>query len=107
MAVSMTAAAAEHVRKSLEKRGKGLGLRLAVKPAGCSGFAYQIDFADAPGASDIPFASEGVTLYVDRDSLAYLEGTVVDYRRDGLNASFKFHNPNVKDSCGCGESFTV
>jgi iron-sulfur cluster assembly protein len=107
MAVTLTAAAAEHIRKSLSQRGKGVGLRFGVRKAGCSGWAYQIDYADEAKATDLQFEADGVTVLVDPDSLPFIEGTQIDYRRQGLNATFHFENPNVKDNCGCGESFTV
>lgn len=107
MAVTLTPVAAEHVRKSLTQRGAGVGLRFGVRKAGCSGWAYQIDYADAPKADDIQFDANGVAVFVDPESLPFVDGTCIDYRRQGLNATFQFDNPNVKDSCGCGESFTV
>ena len=107
MAVILTRAAAQQVRQSLSKRGKGVGLRLGVKQSGCSGLAYVVDYADEVLPGDTRFESEGVTVLVDAAQLQYLDGTEVDYRREGLNASFKFHNPNVADACGCGESFTT
>jgi iron-sulfur cluster assembly protein len=107
MTIRLTENAAKHVQGALVKRGKGLGLRLGVKKTGCSGWAYKIEYADAQAQDDVRFESQGVTVLVDRQSLAFLNGTEVDYARDGLNQSFKFNNPNVKDACGCGESFTV
>jgi iron-sulfur cluster assembly protein len=107
MAISITEAAATHVRKSLDKRGKGEGLRLGVRTAGCSGMAYVLEFADSVKPDEQVFESHGVKLIVDPKSLAFLDGTVLDYRKEGLNEGFKFDNPNVKGQCGCGESFTV
>jgi iron-sulfur cluster assembly protein len=107
MTISLTEAAAEHVRKSLVKRGKGEGLRLAVKTTGCSGKAYTLEFVDATLPEDVVFESHGVKLVVDAKSLVYLDGTELDYRREGLNEGFKFNNPNEKARCGCGESFSV
>lgn len=107
MSITMTPAAVDHVRKHIANRGKGLGLRLGVRTSGCSGMAYVLDFADELNSDDQVFDEQGVKLIVDHDSLQYLEGTVVDYTKEGLNSGFKFNNPNVKDSCGCGESFTV
>lgn len=107
MSVSLSPSAQEHVRKALAARGHGIGLRFGVRKAGCSGWAYQVDYADEAGAGDLRFESDGVVVLVDRDSLALVDGTVIDYQRQGLNATFQFVNPNVKDSCGCGESFTV
>jgi iron-sulfur cluster assembly protein len=107
MAVTLSSTAVEHVRKSLSQRGRGVGLRFGVRKAGCSGWAYQIDYADEARADDLRFEAEGVAIFVDPDSLPLVDGTCIDYRRQGLNASFQFDNPNVKDNCGCGESFTV
>lgn len=106
MAITLTDSAARRVQSYLEKRG-GLGLRLGVKPAGCSGFAYVVDYADAAGPEDVVFEQHGVKVLVSRENLPLLDGTRVDFVRKGLNESFEFHNPNVKDACGCGESFTV
>jgi iron-sulfur cluster assembly protein len=107
MAITLTERAAAHVSSSLAKRGKGLGLRLGVKTVGCSGLAYQVAFADDTEPSDLRFESHGVTVLVDPKSFSALDGMEVDYAREGLNAAFKFNNPNVKASCGCGESFNV
>ncbi len=107
MSITMTPAAADHVRKHIANRGKGLGLRVGVRTSGCSGMAYVLDFADELNSDDQVFEELGVKLIIDHDSLQYLDGTVVDYTKEGLNSGFKFSNPNVKDSCGCGESFTV
>lgn len=107
MAITLTETAARHVAANLEKRGKGIGLRLAVRTSGCSGLAYKLEYADDVQPEDTQFESRGVRIIVDPKSLPYLEGTELDFTRDGLNAAFKFNNPNVKDSCGCGESFNV
>jgi len=107
MAVSMTENAARHVQNFLAKRGKGVGLRLGVRTSGCSGMAYKLEFADEIGGDDLTYDSHGVTLIVDPKSLPYIDGMVLDYTREGLNEGFKFDNPNVKDQCGCGESFKV
>jgi iron-sulfur cluster assembly protein len=107
MAVSMTAAAAQHVQNFLTKRGKGVGLRLGVRTTGCSGMAYKLEYADNVADDDNIFEAHGVRLLIDPKSLAYLDGTELDYTREGLNEGFKFNNPNVKDECGCGESFHV
>jgi iron-sulfur cluster assembly protein len=107
MAVTLTEKAANHVQSFLSKRGKGVGLRLGVRTSGCSGMAYKLEFADATNADDVQFESHGVKLLIDPKSLPYLEGTELDYTREGLNEGFKFRNPNVKDECGCGESFNV
>lgn len=107
MGISMTAAAAEHVRGYLTNRGKGIGIRLGVRTSGCSGMAYVLEFADELQPEDQVFESEGVKVIVDAKSLLYLDGTELDYTREGLNEGFRFNNPNVKDACGCGESFNV
>jgi iron-sulfur cluster assembly protein len=107
MAVTLTASAAQHIRQSLERRGKGLGLRLGVKKSGCSGLAYVMDYADEARPTEERFETDGVLVLVDREHLPYLDGTEVDYRKEGINAAFKFNNPNVADACGCGESFTT
>jgi len=107
MAISLTPAAARHVEKSLLKRGSGLGLRLAVKTSGCSGFAYALEFVDVANGEDQCFEAHGVTIVVDPRSLSMLDGTELDFVREGLNEGFKFHNPNAKNNCGCGESFAV
>ncbi len=107
MSISLTLAAADRVRTFLTRRGHGLGLRLGVKKTGCSGFAYVVNYADDVGADDIVFEQQGVKVIVDRDSLGYIDGTEVDFVKQGLNEAFRFRNPNVKGECGCGESFTV
>lgn len=107
MAVSLTSNAAERVRSYLSKRGRGVGLRVGVRKTGCSGFAYVIDYADAVGADDAVFEEGGVKVIVDSQSLALIDGTEVDFVREGINEAFKFRNPNVKGECGCGESFNV
>jgi len=107
MAISLTETAAKHVASHLSKRGKGVGLRLAVRTSGCSGLAYKLEYADEVRPEDFRFESHGVTVLVDPKSLPYLEGTELDFAREGLNEGFKFNNPNVKDACGCGESFNV
>ena len=107
MPVTLTENAARHVSNYIAKRGKGIGLRLGVKTTGCSGLAYKLEFADAPNPEDQLFESHGVKVLIDPKSLAYLEGTELDYTREGLNEGFKFNNPNEKDRCGCGESFHI
>lgn len=107
MAITLTESAARHIRKQLDKRGRGVGLRLGVKRVGCSGLAYTMDYADQVGDKDVVFESHDAKVVVDRETLAYLDGTQVDFRREGLSESFKFDNPNVSATCGCGESFTV
>ncbi|MFA4969539.1 MAG: iron-sulfur cluster assembly protein IscA [Sulfuritalea sp.] len=107
MPVTLSEPAAEHVAAFIAKRGKGVGIRLGVKTSGCSGMAYKLEFADAPEPEDHVFESHGVKVLVDPKSLPYLEGTELDYTKEGLNEGFKFNNPNVKDQCGCGESFNT
>ncbi len=107
MAVTLSEKAADHVSKFLQNRGKGEGLRLGVKTSGCSGMAYVLEFADEIKDEDQVFESHGVKVIVDPKSLVYLDGTEVDFAKEGLNEGFKFNNPNVKDACGCGESFNV
>ena len=107
MAITLTEKAANHVQSFLEKRGKGVGLRVGVRTSGCSGMAYKLEFADGVEANDVQFESHGVRVVVDPKSLPYVDGTELDYTREGLNEGFKFNNPNVKDECGCGESFNV
>lgn len=107
MGVTLTAQAADHIEKYLQKRGRGLGLRLGVRTTGCSGMAYKLEYVDDPQTEDQVFESHGVKVYIDPKSLSYLEGTELDYAREGLNEGFKFSNPNEKATCGCGESFTV
>ena len=107
MAISLTESAASRVRHFLEERGKGAGLRLGVRKTGCSGFAYVVNYADDVQPSDLVFEDRGVRVFVDRASLPLIDGTVVDFVKQGLNESFRFRNPNVKGECGCGESFTV
>ena len=107
MAVTLTDRAAQHVQRYIAKRGKGVGLRLGVRTTGCSGLAYKIEFADDVKPEDSTFESNGVQVLIDPKSLAYLDGTELDFVREGLNEGFKFNNPNEKDRCGCGESFNV
>jgi iron-sulfur cluster assembly protein len=107
MAITLTQAAAERVEKFLANRGKGIGLRLGVKTTGCSGMAYTLEFVDEALPEDLTFESHGITVVVDPKSLVYIDGTELDFTKEGLNEGFKFNNPNVKDECGCGESFTV
>lgn len=107
MAISLTESAATRVLDHLQQRGKGLGLRLGVKKTGCSGFAYVINYADEIGDDDIVFEDRTVKIVVDEGSLPLIDGTEVDFVKQGLNEAFKFRNPNVKGECGCGESFNV
>lgn len=107
MAVLLTDRAAEHVQRYMARRGKGVGLRIGVKTTGCSGLAYKLEYADTVLPEDHRFDSNGVTVLVDPKSLPYIDGTELDFVREGLNEGFKFQNPNVKSECGCGESFNV
>lgn len=107
MGISLTQPAAERVTAFLESRGKGIGLRIGVKTTGCSGMAYVLEFIDEFNDEDQVFESKGIKLIIDPKSLLYLDGTELDFTKEGLNEGFKFNNPNVKDMCGCGESFTV
>lgn len=107
MSITLTEAAADHVKSFLAERGKGLGLRLAVRTTGCSGMAYVIEFADEVAANDQVFEDHDVKVVIDEKSLVYLNGTELDFGKEGLNEGFKFNNPNVKDECGCGESFNI
>jgi iron-sulfur cluster assembly protein len=107
MAITLTETAAQRVDKFLVNRGKGIGLRLGVKTTGCSGIAYTLEFVDEMHPEDLSFESHGVRVIVDPKSLVYIDGTELDFAKEGLNEGFKFKNPNVKDECGCGESFTI
>ena len=107
MALSLSPAAVEHVSQQLIQRGKGLGIRLGVRTSGCSGMAYVLEFVDSLEEGDEVFECDGVKLVVDQKSLVYLNGTELDYVKEGLNEGFKFNNPNVAAECGCGESFNV
>ena len=107
MAISLTHKAAERVDHYLKNRGKGLGLRLGVKTTGCSGMAYTLEFVDEALPEDQVFESHGIKIMIDPKSLVYIDGTELDFEKEGLNEGFKFNNPNVKAECGCGESFTV
>jgi iron-sulfur cluster assembly protein len=107
MGITVTDKAAKHVSNFLAKRGKGVGLRLGVRTTGCSGMAYKLEFVDEINVDDLRFDSNGVSVFVDPKSLPYLDGMELDFAREGLNEGFKFNNPNVKNMCGCGESFNV
>jgi iron-sulfur cluster assembly protein len=107
MAITLSGSAVERVRKFLAARGEGAGLRLGVRTSGCSGLAYVLEFADEVQPDDHCFQCHGVTVIVDAKSLVYLDGTELDFVREGLNEGFKFHNPNARNACGCGESFSV
>ena len=107
MAISLSESAARHVSNFIAKRGKGFGIRLGVKTSGCSGMAYKLEFVDNTESEDLVFESHGVKVVIDPKSLAYLDGTELDFVKEGLNEGFKFNNPNVRGECGCGESFNV
>ena len=107
MAITMTERAAQHVANFLSRRGKGIGLRLGVRTTGCSGMAYKLEYADAALPEDREFESHGVRILVDPKSLVYIDGTELDFVREGLNEGFRFNNPQEKNRCGCGESFNV
>lgn len=107
MAIKLTEAAAGRIRNFIDSRGHGVGLRLGIKKTGCSGFAYVVNYADRVGSEDVVFEDRGVKVIVDSESLRYIDGTVVDFVKQGLNEAFRFSNPNIKGECGCGESFTV
>jgi iron-sulfur cluster assembly protein len=107
MAITLTESAATHVSNFIAKRGKGLGIRLGVKTSGCSGMAYKLEFVDQEADGDLFFESQGLRIYTDEKSLSYIDGTELDYVKEGLNEGFRFNNPNVKNECGCGESFNV
>jgi iron-sulfur cluster assembly protein len=107
MAITLTDRAANHVQNYLARRGKGVGVRFGVRTTGCSGMAYKLEFVDSADTADHVFESYGVKVFVDPKSLVYIDGTELDFVREGLNEGFKFNNPNEKDKCGCGESFNV
>ncbi len=107
MAITLTDSAADRIRHFLEQRGKGVGVRLGVRTTGCSGMAYVVEFADEVEESDTVFEVDGVKLVVSPKSLVYLDGTELDFGKEGLNEGFRFNNPNEKARCGCGESFSI
>jgi iron-sulfur cluster assembly protein len=107
MSVTLSETAAKHVNRYLAKREKGIGVRLGVKTTGCSGLAYKLEYVDEQLPEDVVFEDRGIKVLVDPKSLPYIEGTTLDYTREGLNEGFKFMNPNERDRCGCGESFRV
>ena len=107
MAITLTEKAAKHINRYIERRGKGVGLRFGVRTTGCSGLAYKLEYVDEAAAEDNVFESHGVKVFVDPKSLPYIDGTQLDFVREGLNEGFKFNNPNERDRCGCGESFRV
>ena len=107
MALSLTQSAADRVKSYLERRGHGVGLRVGIRKTGCSGYAYVIEYADTIATDDVVFEDHGVKIVVDGGSLQFIDGTQVDFVKQGLNEAFKFRNPNVKGECGCGESFSI
>jgi len=107
MAISLTESAAERVRSHLEARGRGIGLRLGVSATGCSGYSYVVNYADNVDASDVIFEDKGIKVVVDAEALPLIDGTEVDFIKNGLNEAFSFRNPNVTGECGCGESFNI
>ncbi len=107
MSITLTENAARQIKKQLEKRGKGIGLKLGVKKSGCSGYAYALDYADSLNANDAVFENFGVKVIVQESDLQFVDGIELDYRREGINEAFQFNNPNVTATCGCGESFSV
>jgi iron-sulfur cluster assembly protein len=107
MPISLTESAAKKINKQLQARGKGLGLKLGIKESGCTGFAYVLDYADELSEGDLVHEQYGVKVIINEQDMKFLNGIEVDYRREGINEAFKFNNPNITDSCGCGESFAV
>ncbi len=107
MAITLTTSAARQIQQQIEKRGKGLALRVGVKKTGCSGFSYTFDYADEIRSHDQLFESHNTNIVVDANNLPFLDGSQIDFIKEGLNSSFKFNNPNIDNTCGCGESFTI
>ena len=107
MTISLTQSAAQHVSDQLESRGHGIGIRVGVKTTGCSGMAYVLEFVDKLEVGDSVFEDQGVKIIVDPKSLLYVDGTEMDYVKQGVNEGFEFRNPNAKGECGCGESFSI
>jgi iron-sulfur cluster assembly protein len=107
MAISLTESAAQRVRKYLDARGQGIGLRLGITKTGCSGYSYVINYAEALNETDVVFEDRGITVVVDPEALQLIDGTEVDFVKNGLNEAFSFRNPNITGECGCGESFNV
>jgi iron-sulfur cluster assembly protein len=107
MAITLTTSAADRVRDYLDRRGSGIGLRLGIKKTGCSGFAYVVNYADAVEPDDVVFEDDGISVIVDPDALELIDGTEVDFVKEGLNEAFKFRNPKATGECGCGESFSI
>jgi iron-sulfur cluster assembly protein len=107
MAITLTPPAAKQIKDSIRRRGHGLGFRLGTREAGCTGFKYIVDYVEEKRLDDVVFETEGVHVFVQASALAHLDGTIVDYVTEGVNSQFVYRNPNVTDSCGCGESFTT
>lgn len=107
MTILLSDSAALHIEKHIRKRAKGIGIKIAVKTTGCSGLGYKLEFVDIVKEDDMEFVDKNIRIFVDKKSLPYIDGTVLDYVKEGLNEGFKFKNPNAKGECGCGESFTV
>jgi iron-sulfur cluster assembly protein len=105
--ITLTESASTHIQKSLNERGKGIGIRFGIRTSGCTGYAYVIEFVDEHNDDDHIIEDRGIRAFVDQKSLSFLQGSTVDYTKEGLNEGFKFINPNVKDECGCGESFNI
>jgi iron-sulfur cluster assembly protein len=105
--ISLTPLAAEKIQQQLERRGKGLGIRIGIKTTGCSGYAYALEYVDEPKVEDMSFVSNRVHVFVDPKSLVFVEGLTMDWQKKGLNEGFEFINPNERDRCGCGESFRI
>ena len=105
--IQLTESAAHKIEQQLERRGKGLGIRVGVKTTGCSGYAYTLEYVDVPASEDMSFVSHGVHVFIDPKSLVFVEGLTMDWKRNGLNEGFDFQNPQEKDRCGCGESFRI
>ncbi|MDV6343840.1 MULTISPECIES: iron-sulfur cluster assembly accessory protein [unclassified Nitrosomonas] len=107
MAITLTERAAKQIQQQLTKRGKGLGLRIGIKKSGCSGFTYIFDYADEMKEEDQLFESHNARIVIKRDNLSYFDGSEIDFVKEGLNSTFKFNNPNIGNTCGCGESFSL
>ena len=107
MNIEVTKAAADRVNEQLSKRGGGIGLRVGLRKSGCSGYMYTMDYADEISTEDEVFEGHGAKVVVDKKHMDVLDGTTLDFRSEGLNRMFRFDNPRAKNSCGCGESFTV
>ena len=105
--IQLTESSADKIEQQLERRGKGLGIRVGVKTTGCSGYAYTLEYVDVPASEDMSFVSHGIHVFVDPKSLVFVEGLTMDWKRNGLNEGFDFQNPQEKDRCGCGESFRI